>query len=193
MTSESPEAMQLAIQSVKIIRKAEKIGLSQQFVGDAAGRQVKTTKEEMKAAILDEVSKVLDQILEGVSEETGIGYSHGKLDYGHTITLVPLLADGRLADDSADARKSELTTAWKIAVFRRDGYKCINGCKSKDIHAHHKIAWSESPEKRFDVDNGETLCVDCHAAEHPEIANLIKSSRKGESNGNRKEEASQSN
>ena len=44
-------------------------------------------------------------------------------------------------------------------------------------HAHHKLSYAEYPKLRYRVSNGETLCVDCHADEHPEIAYFIKSTR----------------
>ncbi len=52
---------------------------------------------------------------------------------------------------------------WRMAVYERDGFKCQ--CCSKvggELNAHHILSWHGYPEKRFDVDNGITLCVDCH-------------------------------
>lgn len=65
--------------------------------------------------------------------------------------------------------------AWRIAVFERDGYRCQRCPASRDLHAHHREPWAERPDLRLDIDNGETLCVDCHADEHPEYAPLIRS------------------
>jgi len=53
---------------------------------------------------------------------------------------------------------------WRKKVFERDGYKCIK-CgydKGRILQAHHKKSWEDYPELRFDVENGETLCIDCH-------------------------------
>jgi len=35
-----------------------------------------------------------------------------------------------------------------------------------------------SPESRFDVDNGITVCIECHAKIHPELRNVIINSQK---------------
>jgi hypothetical protein len=179
MINEQPSDISIALRSLKTIRKAERQSLSHQFVSGETPCRLEKTKEAIKSAIIDEISKTLDTMMESVSEDQGIGYAHEKLAHGHILTLVPLLTDGRLASDSEDARKSELTQEWKIEIYKRDGYKCINGCKSKNIHAHHKQSWKLYPEKRFDVNNGETLCAECHAKKHPEIANLIKSTKRG--------------
>lgn len=54
---------------------------------------------------------------------------------------------------------------WRNAVFTRDENKCIK-CKSTyRLHAHHIIPWKEDKTKRFDVDNGLTLCHSCHMRE----------------------------
>lgn len=53
---------------------------------------------------------------------------------------------------------------WRKAVFERDCYTCqMCGKKSSgDIEAHHIYTWKNYPEKRFDVENGITLCKKCH-------------------------------
>jgi hypothetical protein len=72
-------------------------------------------------------------------------------------------------------RASYEAIQWRTAVYERDGYTCRD-CGAMDrLHAHHIELWSEAPDKRFEVDNGVTLCLDCHAARHPKHANLIRS------------------
>lgn len=53
---------------------------------------------------------------------------------------------------------------WRNAVFSRDNYTCqMCGKKSNgDIEAHHIHTWKDYPEKRFDIENGITLCKKCH-------------------------------
>ena len=60
--------------------------------------------------------------------------------------------------------------AWRRAVFARDKYACrlcdIRPTESGKLCAHHRVPWSVAPELRFEVDNGVTLCVDCHRIIH---------------------------
>jgi 5-methylcytosine-specific restriction endonuclease McrA len=52
--------------------------------------------------------------------------------------------------------------AWRIAVFKRDGFKC-RWCKStRQLEADHIKPQSAHPELRFVLSNGRTLCKKCH-------------------------------
>lgn len=59
---------------------------------------------------------------------------------------------------------------WREAVFERDDYTCVC-CGAKFIkgvtgrvilHVDHIKSFSEFPELRFEINNGRTLCYDCH-------------------------------
>lgn len=56
---------------------------------------------------------------------------------------------------------------WRESVFRRDDWTCQICYKKGSVLAPHHIEnfWS-SEKKRFDVDNGITLCENCHKLFH---------------------------
>lgn len=55
---------------------------------------------------------------------------------------------------------------WKSRVHERDGYKCQCCGSFDDIESHHKDGWNWCIERRFDLDNGVSLCKFCHADFH---------------------------
>ncbi len=57
---------------------------------------------------------------------------------------------------------------WRTSVYERDNYTCVRcGSPSKgDIVAHHLDGYNWCIEKRTNVDNGVTLCEECHKAFH---------------------------
>ena len=68
-------------------------------------------------------------------------------------------------------RKSAQYKEWRLAVYQRDGFKCV-GCgdnRGGNLQAHHKLSFAKYPKERFNVGNGVTLCNECHAAIHPDL------------------------
>ena len=61
-------------------------------------------------------------------------------------------------------RRSNEYKLWREAVFKRDRYQCIWGGKEhgNKLQADHIKSFSQFPELRFAIDNGRTLCHECH-------------------------------
>jgi len=65
-------------------------------------------------------------------------------------------------------RKSLESKLWREAVYQRDNYTCQEcgdkSCKGKIVllNAHHIKPFCDYPELRFEIDNGKTLCEECH-------------------------------
>ena len=59
---------------------------------------------------------------------------------------------------------------WRESVFKRDNYTCQQcGINNTYLQAHHKLLISKHPDKIYEIDNGVSLCVDCHQKKHPEL------------------------
>lgn len=66
-----------------------------------------------------------------------------------------------------EQRKTPQYAAWRTAVFERDGYRCaICGEVGGRLNAHHIKPFARYPDLRLDVDNGITLCEECHKEVH---------------------------
>jgi hypothetical protein len=52
---------------------------------------------------------------------------------------------------------------WRSDVFTRDNWTCQN-CYQKGVYleAHHIKSWARFPELRYVLENGLTLCKECH-------------------------------
>ena len=76
--------------------------------------------------------------------------------------------NGRLTKDA---------TEWREAVFERDNYTCQECGKRGSLQAHHIKHWAKNRELRLCIDNGITLCPECHSIKHPEIKGLVKGAK----------------
>ena len=68
---------------------------------------------------------------------------------------------------SEQIRQSAEYKEWRLSVWIRDKTKCqICGIRKDPMVAHHLDGFNAFPEKRFDVDNGVTLCDFHHISFH---------------------------
>lgn len=95
-----------------------------------------------------------------------------KLPYTETIAAQFIIAGikQQLEWDSIEAerrlRKSKEYKAWRNSVFKRDGCSCTKCGTETELNAHHIKPFSLYPELRFCLDNGLTLCKNCHIELH---------------------------
>jgi len=56
---------------------------------------------------------------------------------------------------------------WRNKVYERDNYTCqICHEQGGKLNAHHLYSWDKYEDKRFDIENGITLCEQCHRGFH---------------------------
>jgi predicted HNH restriction endonuclease len=81
---------------------------------------------------------------------------------------------GGITPDNKTARNSFRYRIWREAVMKRDNYTC-SICDIKNtkglgktiyLNAHHIENFSNIKEKRYELDNGITMCNTCHKLFH---------------------------
>jgi hypothetical protein len=70
---------------------------------------------------------------------------------------------GGLTSNNEKIRKSLEYKIWRRAVYERDNYTCVM-CNERGgkLQADHIKPFSLYPELRLAIDNGRTVCGDCH-------------------------------
>lgn len=60
-------------------------------------------------------------------------------------------------------RNSQKYKKWRQAIFERDDFTCVwCGIRGYKLNADHIKSFADNPHLRFEIDNGRTLCIDCH-------------------------------
>jgi len=71
---------------------------------------------------------------------------------------------GGVTPENHKIRTSFGMKEWRRKVFARDNYTCQECGKTKCyIESHHIKSFAKYPELRFDLENGITLCLECHS------------------------------
>ena len=69
--------------------------------------------------------------------------------------------------ETAKKRNNYSYRKWRMSVLERDNYTCQRcGAINTNFNVHHISHWATDITKRYDVDNGITLCMDCHKLIH---------------------------
>lgn len=55
---------------------------------------------------------------------------------------------------------------WKKEVLERDNHTCQKCCSKEHLCVHHIDNFKENIENRYNINNGITLCKDCHKEIH---------------------------
>ena len=62
---------------------------------------------------------------------------------------------------------------WRKSIYLRDSYTCsICGETGGRLNAHHIKSWKNFPEFRYSINNGATLCKNCHKEVHKNKASI---------------------
>lgn len=69
--------------------------------------------------------------------------------------------------ETAKKRRSYKYRSWRQEVLIRDSYTCQHcGKQPAVLHVHHKKSFAGHPELRYELDNGISLCKECHLKAH---------------------------
>lgn len=80
---------------------------------------------------------------------------------------------GGVSSENKRIRATVEMEQWRKAIFIRDDYTCQK-CHRKGykLIAHHIYNFADYPALRFDINNGATLCNDCHRKFHHTYGNI---------------------
>jgi hypothetical protein len=90
----------------------------------------------------------------------------------------PNWVDGGKHEDYLNhLRKSDDWKIWRSKIFQRDNYICqLCGDRGLELHPHHIKQKCDFPDLIFDINNGITLCKECHRSKgvHSYKSNIYK-------------------
>ncbi|UYZ20736.1 HNH endonuclease [Mesobacillus jeotgali] len=108
------------------------------------------------------------------TERVRSGYSRSGKRFCTYTCYKNYLKENRV--ETIDITDSALYKEWRKKVYTRDNFRCkMPGCNSnsRDIAAHHIYPKKLFPEKQFLLNNGITLCRNCHEKTYGKESNFI--------------------
>ena len=81
---------------------------------------------------------------------------------------------GGITNSNQQRRNDPRLKEWRTKVFERDNFTCQHCLQKGYLHAHHIVPFSQDFSKAFDLDNGITLCVECHEKVHGRFIGKFK-------------------
>ena len=108
-------------------------------------------------------------ILKHITEKDALKYFYYWCDMKSYLEIINnrvVLISGTRPKEK-DRRKTPVYKHWRDSVFKRDKYTCQQcGNIGGNLNAHHIKTYKNYPKMRLDIDNGTTMCMECHRIEH---------------------------
>lgn len=156
----------------KIIKtNTEKYGVENPFQSEEVkAKIVKTNIEKYGVPCALQNAEIKEKAKKTCLEKYGVD-NYGKIySETHTKELSPCWKGG--VENHRVERSTIEYRRWREQVFSRDNYTCAS-CGARNgngkyiiLHAHHINNWKDNEDVRYEIDNGITLCNDCHMRFH---------------------------